>query len=81
MPRETRTLGLGRKPRVGDVVLFHPERMNDRDLTPRAAIIHSIRDAATNVVDLTVFLARGPKVFLEVANRDDNVAEGWTFRD
>ena len=81
MPEEAGTSGPGRKPRVGDVVLFHPERMSDRDLTPRAAIIHSIRDAATNVVDLTVFLSRGPRVFIEVANRDDNVAEGWTFRD
>ena len=81
MPSEMRASEPGRKPRVGDVVLFHPEKMSDRDLTPRAAIIHSIRDAATNVVDLTVFLARGPRVFLDVANRDDNEAEGWTFRD
>lgn len=81
MPRETKSYIPGRKPRVGDVVLYHAERLNDRDLTPKAAIINDVRDLEHNVVDLTVFLHGGPKVISSVANRSDNVVEGWSFRD
>lgn len=81
MPRETRSYTLGPKPRIGDVVLYHPERLNDRDLTPRAAIINDVRDQARNIVDLTVFLHGGPKVIASAANRSDNIVEGWSFRD
>jgi hypothetical protein len=81
LPRETHSRALGPKPRVGDVVLYHPEKIDDRDLSPKAAIVHHVRNAATSVVDLTVFLHAGPKVITEVANRSDNVVEGWSFRD
>ena len=81
MPRETKSYVPGRKPRVGDVVFYHPERLNDRDLTPRAAIINDVCDIEHNIVDLTVFLHGGPKVISTVANRSDNVVEGWSFRD
>ena len=65
-------------PAVGQIVLWHPPR---GDATPESwpAIIQFISDRTRGMVDLTVFMDRGPQVRKDVPYAESPMPEHWTL--
>lgn len=79
-PKHTQTFG-GRTPQLGDIVLFHPEKISDGPVTPFTAIIHNISDADPRICDITVLAVGRPVLKQDVPFARKCTPGHWSFHD
>ncbi len=81
MGRITYTQSLGqRPPELGQIVFFHPKRVNEDTPTSLPAIIHHISDRDRVIVDLTIFAGKGPLVRHDVEQALVAVEGRWSHQ-
>lgn len=79
-PRDTEMFG-GRTPQLGEIVLFHPEKMSNGSVAAFPAIIHNISDADRRICDITVLAIDHPVLKQDVPFARECTPGHWSFRD